>query len=202
MNEGYIKFNCHWKQQDIDIPEQLLGSMEKERSRLHALGLIGMYPDGIGFGNISVKTDDGQFLITGSATGQFLKLNQTHYALVTSYSFAENSISCIGLTRASAESLTHAAVYEASPETGAVVHIHCRWLWDKLLNVLPTTSPEIEYGTPEMADAVKKLAAQTSSHFEKIIIMGGHQEGILAFANTLEEATSTIINIYNRYRND
>jgi ribulose-5-phosphate 4-epimerase/fuculose-1-phosphate aldolase len=202
MNEGYIKFNCHWKQQEIEVPEQLFRSMQKERSRLYALGLIGMYPDGIGFGNISVRINDGQFLITGSSTGQFLKLNRTHFALVDGYSFAGNSISCIGLTKASAESLTHAAVYEVSSETGAVVHIHCRWLWDKLLNILPTTSPEIEYGTPEMADTVKKLVAETSSHFEKIIIMGGHQEGILAFANSLEEATSTIINIYNRYRND
>jgi ribulose-5-phosphate 4-epimerase/fuculose-1-phosphate aldolase len=177
-------------------------SLERERSRLYELGLIGMYPDGIGFGNISVRTEGCTFVITGSATGQFNTLNQSHYSLVSAYHFAGNSISCKGLTKASAESLTHAAVYEALPEVGAVVHVHCLWLWEKLLNHYPTTSEEIEYGTPEMAEAVRALAAELGMSEEKIIIMGGHREGILAFGRTLEKATAQIINIYNRYQND
>jgi dihydroxyacetone kinase DhaKLM complex PTS-EIIA-like component DhaM len=75
-------------------------------------------------------------------------------------------------------------------------------LWEKLLNDYPTTSEEIEYGTPEMALAVQSLAAEMGMSDEKIIIMGGHQEGILAFGKNLEEATTQIIKIYNRYQND
>jgi len=202
MTEGYIKFQCNWEQKEIQIPEDLFLSLGKERSRLYELGLIGMYPDGIGFGNISVRTEGRYFLITGSATGQFDKLDQSHYSLVSAYNFANNSISCKGLTKASAESLTHAAVYEALPEVGAVVHLHCLWLWEKLLNHYPTTSVKIEYGTPEMALAVQSLAAERGQKEEKIIIMGGHREGILAFGKNLEEATTQIINIYNRYQND
>ena len=202
MNEGYIKFQCNWEKQKILIPEELFLQLETERTILYTIGLIGMYPDGIGFGNISVRLNGGAFIITGSATGQFYTLDQSHYALVSEYNCEDNSISCKGLTKASAESLTHAAVYEALPEVGAVVHVHCLWLWKKLLNNYPTTSGEIEYGTPEMALAVQSLAAELRMKDEKIIIMGGHQEGILAFGQNLEEATTQIIKIYNRYQND
>lgn len=202
MTEGYIKFQCNWENEEIQIPEEIFLSLEKERSRLYELGLIGMYPDGIGFGNISVRTEESSFLITGSATGQFSSLDLAHYARVSAYSFSGNSIECKGLTKASAESLTHAAVYEALPEVGAVVHVHCLWLWEKLLDQFPTTSGEIEYGTPEMAEAVRILAAELGISDEKVIIMGGHREGILAFGKNLEEATTQIIKIYNRYQND
>lgn len=201
MTEGYIKFNCNWVQKEISIPENIFEDLQLHRSKLYKLELIGIYSDGIGFGNISVKKES-DFIITGSTTGQFAELNQSHYSLVSIYSFAQNSIDCSGLTKASAESLTHAAVYEALPEVGAVVHVHCLWLWEKLLNNYPTTSGNIEYGTPEMALAVKELAATMSQKTEKIIVMGGHREGILAFGKNLEEATSAIINIFNRYKND
>jgi L-ribulose-5-phosphate 4-epimerase len=202
MTEGYIKFQCRWVNEEIQFPEEMFLSLEKERTRLYKLGLIGMYPDGIGFGNISVRTDGGSFIITGSATGQFHTLNQSHYSMVSESNFEHNSISCTGLTKASAESLTHAAVYETLPEVGAVVHVHCLELWEKLLNNYPTTSGEIKYGTPEMALAVQSLAAELGMKDEKFIIMGGHREGIMAYGQNLEEATSKIIKIYNRYQND
>lgn len=203
MTEGYIKFNCDWEQKEIRIQDELFRTLESERSRLYELGLIGVYPDGIGFGNFSVRTAEGKsFIITGSATGQFSKLNQSHFALVTGYSFAKNSISCTGLTKASAESLSHAAVYTSIPEIDAVVHVHCLWLWEKLLNNYPTTSAEIEYGTPEMAIAIERLVSGTKLSDENIIVMGGHREGILAFGKNLHETTSQIINIYNRYKHD
>lgn len=190
-------------QEEFPFQEEIFSQLETARTKLYKLGLIGMYPDGIGFGNISVKSgENSTFIITGSATGQFEELDQSHYALVTGSDFEKNSISCSGLTKASAESLTHAAVYESLPEIGAVVHVHCLWLWEKLLNNYPTTSDEIEYGTPEMAYAVGKLASEINGRKEKVIVMGGHREGILAFGNNLIEATSQIINIYNQYKHD
>jgi ribulose-5-phosphate 4-epimerase/fuculose-1-phosphate aldolase len=202
MTEGYIKFNCHWEQKEIHIPEELFLLLEEKRAKMYKLGLIGMYPNGIGFGNISVRTEGHTFLITGSATGQFEKLKPSHYSLVSAYHFTENTISCQGLTKASSESLSHAAIYEALPEVGAVVHVHCLNLWEKLMNHYPTTSGEIEYGTPEMAQAVQDLASELKMKEEKIIIMGGHREGILAFGQNLDEATNQIIKIYNRYIHD
>lgn len=198
MTEGYIKFNCNWEQKKIQIQDEIFEQLDAARTQLYELELIGMYPDGIGFGNISVKSaESSSFIITGSATGQFAKLEPKHFALVTGYNFNLNAISCTGQTKASAESLSHAAIYETLPEVGAVVHIHCLSLWEKLLNVLPTTSAEIEYGTPEMAGAIRELISEMKSD-EKVIVMGGHREGILAFGQNLDEATSEIIKIYNR----
>lgn len=201
--EGYIKFRCDWIEEDFDFPCKVFDQLNSSRRRLRELGLIGIYPDGIGFGNISVRNKDGvSFYITGSATGQLPELDSRHYALVTAYRFQDNFLSCKGHTKASAESLTHAAVYESVPNCGAVVHIHCRWLWYRLLHQFPTTPLQVEYGTPEMALSVGSLAKEADSHSDKIIIMGGHPEGIIAFGRTLEEVNSLIINIFNRYKND
>lgn len=201
MNEGYIKFNCEWERREIDITNDLFQDLQINRSNLYELGLIGAYPGGVGFGNISVRENEStRFFITGSATGQFPVLDILHYSLVTGYHFEKNSLSCTGLTKASAESLTHAAIYEARPDSYAVVHIHHEKLWRKLLNKFPTTPETIEYGTPEMAKSVFELARECDFQFDKIIVMGGHPEGILAFGKTLDEATNQIINIYNTYK--
>ena len=202
MTEGYIKFNCIWDRKEIQFQDEIYTQLEAARTKLYSLDLIGTYPDGIGFGNISVRNGNGEsFIITGSATGGFESLKQSDYALVTNYNINENAIFCTGLTQASSESLSHAAVYKLLPDVGAVVHVHCLWLWKKLLNIYPATSVKIEYGTPEMAYAVGELALKIEEK-EKIIVMGGHQEGIIAFAQNLNEATSLIINIYNLYKHD
>lgn len=201
MTEGYIKFNCVWQKAPIYLHQETFLQLEASRSALYALGLIGMYSDGIGFGNLSAKSEPGgSFIISGSATGGHPHLEPSDYAKVTNFQFSENTIFCTGLTRASAESLTHAAVYQLLPDVNAVVHVHCLWLWEKLLNEFAVTSPEIEYGTPEMAEAVGKLAQEVNAGKEKVIVMGGHREGILTFGNSLMEATNQIINLFNRYK--
>lgn len=198
MAEGYIKFNCIWNQAKVSFPIAEYRQLEKARSELYALGLIGIYPDGIGFGNISMRSqDDKSFIVSGSATGVLSKLTPEDYALVTGYNIAQNTIFCTGLIQASSESLTHAAIYQAVPHTGAVVHVHCLRLWEKLMGQYPTTAADIEYGTPEMARAVGMLACQIKDDEEKIIVMGGHREGILSFGHHVEDAIQQIISVYD-----
>jgi ribulose-5-phosphate 4-epimerase/fuculose-1-phosphate aldolase len=84
--------------------------------------------------------------------------------------------------------LTHAAIYEASPKINGVIHIHNLQAWEKYKNKLPTTNENIEYGTPEMATEIFRLFRETNAIEEKIIIMGGHKEGIIVFGENLEEA--------------
>lgn len=203
MTEGYIKYHCDWEKEAFAIPKDQLDVLTTARRQLYDLGLIGVYPDGIGFGNISVREGQGNsFIITGSATGQFNELEPKHYARVTDYSFSGNSLSCIGLTKASAESLSHAAVYEMLPEVGGVVHVHCLWLWERLLYHYPTTATAFEYGTPEMAEAIGQLVLKMKNTDDKFVVMGGHREGILTFGNTLNDATNEILKIYNQYKHD
>ena len=105
---------------------------------MHEKGLIGMYPDGIGFGNISIRCNENTFLISGTATGGIIDLDNSHYALVTDYNLTTNSLTCKGSINASSESLTHALIYESSPSTNAVIHIHNLALWKKLMHEVPT----------------------------------------------------------------
>jgi len=188
MDEGYIKFNCNWiNKEQFSFPE--FEKLNEIRTKLFNMGLIGIR-EGIGYGNISVKAKEG-FIITGSATGKYPKLGKEHFSKVIAYSFMNNSLTCKGGVKASSESLTHAAVYEADKSACAVIHIHSLDLWNKLINKAPTTK-EVPYGTPQMAYEILRLIKTGLK--EKIIIMAGHKEGILSFGFNLDQAFKTLIN--------
>ena len=193
MEEGYIKFNCNWIPSN-NIPLDKVGALNVWRDVMFTKGLIGAYPDGIGFGNISMRFNGNTFLISGSATGGLAKLDESHYSLVTEYDLAANSLTCVGPIKASSESLTHAMIYECSPGTNAVIHIHNLDLWEKLMDRVPTSSENVSYGTTEMANEIKRLFSETALGKEKIMVMKGHREGIISFGKDLDEAGNLLIN--------
>jgi len=192
--DGSLKFDCHLNTEKIAIPPELFDPLNHWREELWDKCLIGAYPDGIGYGNISIRIPNtDQFYISGTATGGIPELNQLHYPLVERCNSLLNAIWCRGLIKASAESMSHAAIYAASTEVGAVVHIHNLQLWEKYLDVLPTTDRTIEYGTPEMAFEISKIMMIPETLDKKVFVMGGHKEGIIAFGRTMEEAAFTIL---------
>ena len=191
-DDGVIKFNCDWIDHplQVEVPFELIAW----RDKMHQLGLIGEYAAiKIGYGNISIKTDQG-ILISGTQTGNVYPIQSTNFSLVTSYSMALNKVSCVG-AKASAESLTHAAVYEADSSIKAVIHIHNKELWDKLIDKVPTSNRNVAYGTASMATEIRRLFKETGVAKEKIIVMGGHEEGIISFGEHLEEAGNVILNL-------
>jgi len=192
-NEGYIKFNLNWEEKPFDFTDNDFLSLNLSRQKLFEMGLIGAYPDGIGFGNISIRYKKNKFIISGSETGNFKNLSKEHYALVEDYNLKQNNVHCIGLTKASSESMSHAAVYDSNPDVSAVIHVHHKKLWGKYLNILPTTDSKAEFGTPEMAFEISRLATSNNG----IIIMGGHEEGIIGYGENLNETTNKIMNLYN-----
>ena len=198
MDEGYIKYNCNWIK-DEPISKNEILEINKWRDRLYNVRLIGAYKDGTGYGNISIRFKGDTFLITGSATGILSSLNGNHYTLVNEYNFKKNSLKCTGPVKASSESLTHAAIYNCSPDANAVIHIHSIKMWDKLMDKVPTTDKHVPYGTPEMILEIKRLFIATTVYDEKLIVMGGHEEGIIAFGKTLDEAGDILIKKYSDY---
>ena len=190
--EGNIKFNCTWIECELN-PSDELHSLRFWREILYDHNLIGSYPDGTGFGNISRRLKGNYFLISGTATGHLPHLTEHHFSLVTAFDIADNSLTCEGPIKASSESLTHAVIYESVPWVNAIVHIHNGALWDKLMDIVPTTSPEVEYGTPEIAEEIKRLLKTTNLEQDKIIAMGGHKEGIISFGSELGEAVNNIL---------
>ena len=187
MDEGYIKFNIDHSFEEILIPDHIFNLLNIWRTRLFDLNLIGETSDGIGFGNISVKTKNG-FFITGSATGKNKVLNKNDYAFVYKYYLSENKVFSRGMCKASSESMSHAAVYESYEKINSVIHIHSEIMWKKYYNFLPTTSESAAFGTPEMAKEIKKILIQPDVLNNGIIIMGGHEDGIITFGNKLDDA--------------
>ena len=196
MEEGYIKFNCNWIRAG-PVPEKQVNDLNVWRDNLYERGLVGAYSNGIGFGNISMRSANGTFIITGSATGGLSRLNENHYVLVNDYDLSRNSLTCSGPVRASSESLSHAVIYECSPGTNAVIHVHNIGMWENLVNKLPTTCEKVPFGTPEMADEIKRLFDETSVAGGKILVMGGHREGIIAFGSTLDEAGKILLKYFD-----
>jgi ribulose-5-phosphate 4-epimerase/fuculose-1-phosphate aldolase len=189
--EGYVKFSLQWEREAFDLPKDLFVALNRWRGILYERGYIGVYDDGIGFGNLSMRSDTQTgFFITGSATGSVETLEPRHYAWVRSYDIPNNTLACTGEVKASSESMSHAAIYDRCVSARAVFHIHSSELWASHLNVLPTTDEKAEYGTPEMAFELSRLAEGASSG---VIIMGGHEDGIVAFGVTADEAGSLLL---------
>jgi L-ribulose-5-phosphate 4-epimerase len=191
IDEGYIKFNCEWINQPLSVNVPL--ELKFWRDKMHELKQIGHYAEiNIGYGNISLKTSDGM-IISGTQTGDVYPVQDEHFTLVTHYDINNNSVVCKGPIKASSESMTHAAIYEADTTIKAIIHIHNKELWLKLMNRVPTTKETVPYGTPDMANEIFRLFNETSVNHDKIIVMAGHDEGIIVFGNDLEEAGKTIL---------
>jgi ribulose-5-phosphate 4-epimerase/fuculose-1-phosphate aldolase len=190
VNEtGSVKFKCD--RVEATLPRFAgFNELNECRRELLDLGMVGVDANGVGFGNLSVRdgTNFSRFYITGSGTGGIAELKPADCARVVAYDFDKNWLRCEGSTVASSESLTHAAVYECDPTARSVIHCHDLKLWTALLNKVPTTSKTAEYGTPEMAQAVRRLFETTDVKRAKIFVMAAHDGGIVTFGNDLQEA--------------
>lgn len=200
--EGYIKFQFDWEKQPFYFPREQFEYINRWRQKLYDQDLIGAYKNGIGYGNLSIRVENTCcFVISGSATGNFNRLNKSHYAKVIDYSLRDNYVKCIGGNKGSSESLTHAAVYESAPTVHAVIHTHNKVMWNQLINKEPTTAPEAEFGTTELAFEIKRLLRKKQTLKRQLIVMGGHKEGIITFGKDLDDAGNVLINYLKQIAN-
>ncbi|MBE9129219.1 MULTISPECIES: class II aldolase/adducin family protein [unclassified Coleofasciculus] len=197
IDEGYVKYQCDWIKSD-PINSNEIEELNCWRNKFYHLGLIGIYESGIGFGNISIRAaQPGQFIISGTQTGHLFSLNEQHCTRVIDFDLDQNCLTCQGAIQASSESLTHAVIYEANPLVNAVIHVHHLELWQKLMYQVPTTAKNCRYGTPEMAKEMLRLFNADRLIEKKILVMAGHEEGIISFGKSLEEAGSILLNYYS-----
>lgn len=196
MDDGVTKFRLNWKKGPAPV-FSALKELIYWRDRMFELGLIGYDAKyKVGFGNISLlPAGKKEFVISGTQTGHLPNLKASHYTEVTEYSIADNHLTCYGPVKASSESLTHAAIYEADPSIRAVIHIHHDKQWSDWLNEVPTTNPDVPYGTPEMAAEIHRLFKENKLVLE-VIAMAGHQGGLISFGKTLEEAARPFLKAF------
>jgi ribulose-5-phosphate 4-epimerase/fuculose-1-phosphate aldolase len=197
-SEGYVKYSAaHTHGPAPEAPHW--AELNEARTRLHALGLVGINAEGVGFGNVSVRVRGEEFLITGTATGAAPVLSPNEYCLVSSCDFAGNSIISSGPIRASAESMTHGAVYRAAPQARCVIHIHSRAIFDGMLrDRYPASPAEAGYGTPELALAVGGCVRAEASG-AGVIVLAGHDEGLIAYGPSVARALALILELNNTY---
>ncbi len=195
-DEGVIKFKLTLKRAPAPEKTQVI-ALEKWRALFFKLGLVGEYPiDNIGYGNLSSRLYKKSFIITGSQTGHLAHLQAHHYTKVIECDLKKGSVTAEGLIPPSSESLTHYGIYEANSAIQYVYHVHHQELWEMLKNgPYDCIDEDIAYGTQEMAEAARVLLADKSSG---VFVMKGHEDGIIAYAPTAEEAGKIILELYRK----
>jgi L-ribulose-5-phosphate 4-epimerase len=190
---GSVKFRTEQAAATLE-PFAALTDLNRYRSRLRQIGLLGVDANGIGFGNISVRDEAStRFYITGSGSGHKSELTLNDCAKVVASDAGRNWLRFEGTAVPSSESLTHAAIYAADNSVGAVIHGHSLKLWTVLLQETAATPATVEYGTPEMALAIGKLFQSSSVREKKAFAMAGHREGIISFGQNLAEAYAVLM---------
>lgn len=206
--EGVIKFNLRYTCSPpgtIPVPEAL----NRWRHRLWHLQLIGRRTDrydSAGYGNVSRRIDYGgtdetprRFVVSGSQTGSLAQLDARHYCLVTDWDVRQNRVTAHGPIEPSSEALTHGMLYDQAADIHVVFHVHSPAIWQAAERLdLPATDQRVAYGTPDMASEVARLLAETDVGVRGIFIMGGHEEGVIAFGRDEEAAGRVLLNALER----
>jgi ribulose-5-phosphate 4-epimerase/fuculose-1-phosphate aldolase len=201
--EGVIKFRLEYTPSPaLDAAE--VADLSHWRDVLYRHALIGADParyGGYGFGNLSRRIapldappNHRAFLISGTQTGELAWLTGDHYAVVTACFPDENRCVAHGPIRPSSESLTHGTVYDLDAAVQWVLHAHSPAIWRAAARLaLPTTRADVPYGTPEMAQEVRRLFAESDVAVRRIFSMGGHEDGIVSFGATAQEAADVLL---------
>ena len=202
--EGVLKFQLRYKRSG-PIEKSFISELNAWRTVLFRLNLIGQDPSrygGFGFGNISRRMppfrcdtpEQIRFIITGTQTGSLETLSPKQYTTVTGATLSENCVSAEGPVEPSSEALTHAAVYAADNGLRFIFHVHCPQIWQRSSALaLPFTDPDIPYGTVEMARAVTRLIKDHKTRKSLIFSMLGHEDGIVSFGRSAEEAGCILV---------
>jgi ribulose-5-phosphate 4-epimerase/fuculose-1-phosphate aldolase len=195
--EGVIKYRLDYQPcAPRHYPEY--AELNAWRSILFQLGLIGQDAHrygGLAYGNISFRLGDTQqFIVTGSQTGGLASLTNDHFSTILSAEPSQNHIVATGAIKPSSEALTHAAVYAASQDVKAVVHVHSPIIWQHYQSLaLPAIDATIRYGTQAMAEAVLNLFTRNELAEKPIFVMLGHEDGIVAFGDSVADAGLVLI---------
>lgn len=201
--EGYFKFTAGFA--GLGHAEAgLVQALNAWRARMRELGMIGAYAEGelagVGYGNLSARTAAG-FLITATRTGQLATLTAREYCEVIACDMERNSVRYLGEDPGvipSAECMTHGVLYGLDPLVGAVIHVHHAGLWRRLLDRWPTTSRSVEYGTPAMGWELARLYRESDLPLRRVAVMGGHEDGVIAFGRDLDAAGEALLEVYRR----
>lgn len=198
MDEGVIKFQLLFT--PGPLPDGLpLAELIAWQRVMHRLGLLGRDPErygGLAYGNLSRRVSGRCFVVSASQTGDLPQPGPDDYCLVTDWDCAANRICALGPAKPSSESLTHAALYDADPAIGCIIHGHSAEIWP-LREVLGLASSpdDAPYGTPAMGGAMAQLYRVQGFSGAGAIAMGGHVDGLVSFGRDPDEAGQAMVHL-------
>lgn len=196
--EGVVKYNITFNKSKA-LKRSLVNPIETCRERLYAMGLVGAYPDGIGYGNISQRTESEAFVITGTQTGHLSNLTPRYYSLVEECDDRSFSLKASGAVKPSSEALTHGTIYGLDDKIRAVIHIHSMSLWKFMLSGQYLRTKNVEYGTTQMIEEVERIYRDINPLEQPLFAMAGHEEGIVCFAESIKEAELVLLALIDDY---
>lgn len=209
--EGVIKFSCDHSNAELSGREErdLAFRLMAWRELMFATGLVGQDPGrygGAGYGNLSGRlapflaaAGARSFVVSGTQTGGKERLVAEDFCVIREYDTPRNRVVSTGPILPSSESMTHGTIYDLSPDIRFVFHAHAPQIWNRaeLLDI-PMSDPTVPYGTPEMAREVLRLYEETGLPGRRILAMGGHRDGIIAFGETAEEVGGALMGVQAR----
>jgi hypothetical protein len=199
VEDGVIKYQLEFNQSK-PIDWQVCAEIEEVRVRLYELGLIGVYENGIGYGNISQLIDGtNKFVITGTQTGDKTNLEAKDYSLIESIDIDTFKTTATGATKPSSESITHATIYQLSNEIKSVIHIHSESLWHYMIENNYLATSDVEYGSIDMVKDVINIYKNQDALDQPIFVMKGHFEGIVIFGKSILEAEKILYSLIKEY---
>ena len=199
MIDGVIKYSINHTS-DISPAFKEYEILEALRLRLFTLGLIGVQ-DGIGYGNISLRNKStNSFFITATQTGNLTNLSSEYYTHISSYNFSKFSVMSQGKHQPSSEALSHAMIYDINSEINAVIHIHSKALWE-LMRKDTSLYTEAEYGTAQMVTEIASLNKDKNPFDDNIFVMRGHEDGVMVFGKSVQEAELKLYSKIQEYLN-
>ncbi len=204
--DGVIKFNFSHSPEplEMDTLRELSAELMAWRAIMRSWSLIGQVRElygGVGYGNVSARyrpfpgeIGERRFLITGTQTGGLACNTHEEYCLVEQYDTRKNYVRSRGLIEPSSETMTHGTIYDLDSRIRYVFHGHSRLIWPLAEELqIPYSSPDVPYGTPAMAEEVKRLYRTTTLADVQILAMGGHEDGIVAFGNSALDAGQVLL---------
>lgn len=202
--EGVIKFQLDFSPQPA-LSAADVAEINSWRAIMLQLGMLGQTPqryDNYGFGNISQRFGqrfgaDNRFVISGTQTGGIVQMRAADYALVTLCLPEQNRIAAKGETKPSSEAMTHGQLYQLNRDINFVIHAHCPQIWQLASALgLVQTRAEVPYGTVAMAEEVARLFGDTDVLQQGIFTMAGHEDGVVAFGGSAQQAAQRLICVY------
>lgn len=206
QEEGVLKFTADHRREPLPAHRygELACRLVAWREILSRTGLIGQEPGrygGFGYGNLSARVGAPSsprgrrgFLVTGTQTSGKEAVGLGDFCVVEAWDRRANRVESRGTVMPSSESLTHGAVYDLGSHIRFVFHGHSPVLWRRAEALrLPVSDPRVAYGTPEMAREVERLYRSTTLPELQILAMGGHEDGVVVFGRTAEEAGQVLL---------